>query len=146
MIFNKSPENLFAAVFNVPQGGVMTVAVSLFMGQTDAVSLFRTFACAYCAGVMLTLFLRIPAFGDWVAKKLGCAEKRVAGYLVSAMAGGALMGVFMNFCITFMQIGPVSYFPAAFFHTLLFSIVVSAISSCLWVAPVSALVGRVYGK
>lgn len=54
MIFKKSPDNLFNAVFNVPQGAVMTVAVSLYMGQADAVSLLRTFVCAYCAGVMLT--------------------------------------------------------------------------------------------
>lgn len=145
MIFKKSPDNLFNAVFNVPQGAVMTVAVSLYMGQADAVSLLRTFVCAYCAGVMLTAFVRIPEFGNKVAALLRCRRK-VAGYLVSAGAGGMLMGVLMNFFITFMQIGPVSYFPAAFLHTLLFSVVVSAVSSCLWIAPVSALVGKVYAE
>ncbi|MGM9614188.1 MAG: hypothetical protein ACI3W7_01495 [Oscillospiraceae bacterium] len=145
MIFNKNPENMFNAVFNVPQGAVMTVAVSLYLGQADAVSLLRTFVCAYCAGVMLTAFVRIPAFGAWAARVLRCRGK-VSGYLVSAGAGGMLMGVLMNFFITFMQIGPVPYFPAAFMHTLLFSMVVSAVSSCLWIGPVNVLVGRVYAK
>ncbi len=143
MIFNKNPENLFNAVFNVPQGAVMTVAVSLYMGQADVVSLLRTFVCAYCAGVMLTAFVRIPAFGGWAAKILRCKGK-VSGYIASAGAGGALMGVLMNFFIPFMQIGPVPYFPAAYWHTLLFSMVVSAVSSCVWVGLVNALVGRVY--
>jgi len=145
-MFNKSPANLWAAIFNVPQGLTMTVAVSLFLGHADFVSLGRTFACAYCAGVMLTLFLRIPAFGDWVAAKLRCDGKPWSKYLVSGMAGGALMGVFMNFFMTFMAVGPAPEFPAAFFHPLLFSMLVSAIASCLYVGPVSAIVERVYAR
>lgn len=145
MFFNKSPDHLFNAVFNVPQGATMTVTVSLFLGQTDPAGLIKTFVCAYCAGVMLTLFLRIPAFGAWVAEKFRC-KKPLTSYLVSNMAGGGLMGIFMNFFMTFMNMGPVPGFVGAYFHTLLFSIVVSAISSCLWIAPVQAIVGRVYGK
>ena len=143
-MFNKSPENLWNAIFNVPQGAVMTVAVSLFLGRADAVSLGRTFACAYCAGVMLTLFLRIPAFGSWVAGLLRCGSKPAASYLVSSAAGGALMGVLMNFFMTLMAIGPAPGFPAAFLHTLPFSVLVSAVSSCLWVYPVGRIVARVY--
>lgn len=145
-MFNKSPENLWNALFNVPQGLTMTIAVSLFVGKADPVSLCRVFLCAYCAGVTLTLFLRIPAFGDWVAGKLGCGEKPCLRYLISGAAGGGLMGVFMNFCITFMNLGPVPQFPAAFFHTLLFSVLVSALSSCVWVALVNRVVDRVYAR
>ncbi len=145
-MFNKSPENLWNAVFNVPQGLTMTVAVSLFLGQTALVTLCKTFACAYCAGVMLTLFLRIPAFGDWVARLVRCDTKPVAGYIVSGLAGGALMGVLMNFFMTFMAIGPVPEFPGAYLHALPFSMLVSAISSCVWVWLVNRLVARVYGK
>lgn len=144
-MFNKSPENLWAAVFNVPQGLTMTIAVSLYMGQADLVSLGRTFVCAYCAGVMLTLFLRIPVFGAWVARLLRC-RGGVGEYLVSGAAGGALMGVLMNLFMTFMAIGPSPVFPAAFFHALPFSMLVSAVSSCLWVWMVDRLVARVYGK
>ena len=145
-MFNKSPENLWNAVFNVPQGLTMTIAVSLYLGQTSPVSLCRTFACAYCAGVMLTLFLRIPAFGDLVARGLRCSKKALPAYLVSGLAGGALMGVLMNFFMTFMAIGPIPDFPAAFFHALPFSVLVSAISSCVWVWMVNRLVARVYRK
>lgn len=144
MLFNKSPDNLFNALFNVPQGATMTVAVSLFLGQADWVSLLKTFACAYCAGVMLTAFLRIPAFGSWLARKLRCDGKPALSYIVSGLAGGALMGVLMNFFMTFMAIGPVSYFPASFFHTLPFSMAVSALSSCLWLGPVGWIVKKVY--
>lgn len=143
-MFNKSPAILWNAVFNIPQGLTMTIAVSLFLGRADLVTLCRTFVCAYCAGVMLTLLLRIPAFGDWLAKKLGC-RRPVTCYLVSALAGGALMGVLMNLFITFMAMGPVPEFPSAFLHTLLFSILVSALSSALWVWMVNRLVARVYG-
>lgn len=144
-MFNKSPENLWNAVFNVPQGLTMTVAVSLYLGQADFVALCRTFVCAYCAGVMLTLFLRIPAFGDMIAKLFRCDKKPVLGYIVSGLAGGALMGVLMNFFMTFMAIGPIPEFPAAYFHALPFSMLVSAISSCVWVWMVNRLVGKVYG-
>ena len=57
-MFNKSPDNLWNAVFNVFQGGTMTIAVSLYVGQAAPGNLLKTFVCAYCAGVMLTLFLR----------------------------------------------------------------------------------------
>ena len=144
-MFNKSPENLWNAVFNVPQGLTMTIAVSLFLGQTAFVTLCKTFVCAYCAGVMLTLFLRIPAFGDWVARLFRCRAGSVAEYLVSGAAGGALMGVLMNFFMTFMAIGPIPEFLAAYFHALPFSMLVSAISSCVWVWMVNRLVERVYG-
>ena len=144
-MFNKSPEILWNALFNVPQGLTMTIAMSLFVGQTDAVSLCRTFVCAYCAGVMLTLLLRIPAFGDWVARLLRCGRKPVPAYLVSGFAGGALMGVFMNLFITFMMMGPVPAFPGAYFHALPFSMLVSGVSSCVWVVLVNAVVRRVYG-
>ncbi len=145
-MFNKSPENLWAAVFNVPQGLTMTIAVSLYIGQAQFVSLCKTFVCAYCAGVMLTLFLRIPAFGDAVARLLRCDRKPTLGYIVSGAAGGALMGVFMNFFMTFMAIGPIPAFPMAFLQALPFSILVSAISSCVWVWMVNRLVARVYGQ
>lgn len=145
-MFNKSPDNLWNALFNVPQGATMTIAVSLYLGQADAVNLAKTFVCAYCAGVMLSLFLRIPAFGSWVSRLLRCSKNPVADYLVSALMGGALMGVLMNFFMTFMAIGPVPYFPAAYLHALPFSMLVSAISSCLWIKPTGLIVGRVYGK
>ena len=144
-MFNKSPEILWNALFNVPQGLTMTIAMSLFVGQTDPVSLCRTFVCAYCAGVMLTMLLRIPAFGDWVARLLRCDRKPVPAYLVSGFAGGALMGAFMNLFITFMMMGPVKAFPAAYFHALPFAMLVSGVSSCVWVALVNAVVRRVYG-
>ena len=144
-MFNKSPEILWNALFNVPQGLTMTIAMSLFVGQTDAVSLCRTFVCAYCAGVMLTLLLRIPAFGDWVARLLRCDRKPVPAYLASGFAGGALMGVFMNLFITFMMMGPVPAFPGAYLHALPFSMLVSGVSSCVWVVLVNAVVRRVYG-
>lgn len=144
-MFNKSPDNLWNAIFNVFQGGTMTIAVSTYLGQATVPILLKTFVCAYCAGVMLTLFLNIPAFGDRVAKLVRCAGRPVAGYLVSGAAGGALMGIFMNFFMTFMAIGPAPDFFAAFAHALPFSMLVSAISSCCWVALVNAIVGKVYG-
>ena len=98
-MFNKSPDNLWNAVFNVFQGGTMTIAVSLYVGQAAPGILLKTFVCAYCAGVMLTLFLRVPAFGDWVAKLLHCDKNPVAAYLVSAISSccwvklaGAIVG------------------------------------------------------
>ena len=145
-MFNKSPDNFWNAVFNVPQGLTMTIAVSLYLGQADWVSLGKTFVCAYCAGVMLTLFLRIPAFGAWVARLLRCDKNPVIQYLVPGAAGGALMGVLMNFFMTFMAVGPIPEFPSAFLHALPFSVLVSAISSCVWVWMVNALEGKVYGK
>ena len=145
-MFNKSPANLWAAVFNVPQGLTMSIAVSLFLGIADPVSLGRTFVCAYCAGVMLTLFLRIPAFGDRIVRWLRCGDRPLAAYLVSGLSGGALMGVLMNLFMTLMSMGPTGDFPAAFLHTLPFSILVSAVSSCVWVWMVDRLVARVYRK
>jgi len=144
-MFNKSPANLWNAVFNVPQGLTMTIAVSLYLGQGDIVSLCRTFVCAYCAGVMLTLYLRAPAFGEWAARVLRCDRNPVVHYIVSGMATGALVGVLMNFFMTMMAIGPVPEFPAAFFHALPVSVGVSAVSSCLWVWMVNRIVGKVYG-
>ena len=145
MLFNKSPENLWNAVFNVPQGLTMTIAVSLYLGQADPVSLCKMFVCAYCAGVMLTLFLRIPAFGAWVARLLRCDRRPFWNYIVSGLAAGALMGVLMNLFMTFMAIGPIPEFPAAYWHALPFSTGVSAISSCLWVWMVNRIVKKVYG-
>jgi len=144
-MFNKSPANLWNAVFNVPQGLTMSVAVSLYLGQTAFVTLCRTFVCAYCAGVMLTAFLRIPVFGDWFARLVRCDKKPVPHYLASGIAAGALMGVLMNLFMTFMMIGPVPEFPAAFLHALPFSMLVSAVSSCVWAVLVDRLVERVYG-
>ena len=144
-MFNKSPDNLWNAVFNVFQGGTMTIAVSLYLGQAQPGNLLKTFVCAYCAGVMLTLFLNVPAFGSRVSKLLRCEGRPALDYLVSSGAGGALMGVFMNFFMTFMAIGPVPFFPAAFLHALPFSMLVSAISSCCWIRLAGAIVGRVYG-
>ena len=144
-MFNKSPANLWNAVFNVPQGLTMTIAVSLYLGHADLITLCKTFVCAYCAGVMLTLFLRIPAFGAWVARLLRC-RGGLGEYLTSGLAGGALMGVLMNFFMTFMAIGPVPEFPAAYFHALPFSMLVSALSSCLWVWMVDRLVARIYPR
>ena len=144
-MFNKSPDNLWNALFNVPQGATMTVAVSLYLGQADLVNLFKTFVCAYCAGVMLTLFVRIPAFGTWISRHIHTDTNPVADYLVCGLVGGALMGVLMNFFMTFMAIGPIPAFPGAYLHALPFSILVSAISSCLWVKPTGMIVGKVYG-
>lgn len=144
MLFNKSPDNLFAAVFNIPQGATMTVTISMFMGQMELAGLLKTFMCAYCAGVMITVFLRIPAFGEWVAKILNCGNPKVK-YLVSNLSSGALAGVFMNFFMTFMNLGPVSYFPAAFLHTLPLSVVISAVSSTVWIGLTGLVVGKVYG-
>ena len=62
------------------------------------------------------------------------------------LAGGALIGVLMNFFMTFMAIGPCPEFAGAYFHALGFSILVSAISSCVWVWMVNRVVGRVYGS
>ncbi len=123
----------------------MTIAVSVYLGQADPVNLLKTFVCAYCAGVMLTLFLRIPAFGDWIVRLIRCGKKPVVAYLVSSLAGGALMGVFMNFFMTFMAMGPVPAFPMAYLSTLPFSMLVSAISSCVWIKPTGMIVSRVYG-
>ena len=145
-MFNKSPANLWNAVFNVPQGLTMTVAVSLFVGQMGAVALIRTFFCAYCAGVMLTAFLQIPRFGAWVTGLFRCGDKPLAAYLIGGLAGGGLMGVLMNFFMTMMTMGPVAAFPGAFWHTLGFSVLVSALSSCAWVWMVDRLVARVYGE
>ena len=145
-MFNKSPAILWNALFNVPQGLTMTIAMSLYTGHADFVSICRTFVCAYCAGVMLTLLLRIPAFGDWVARLLRCDKKPIPAYFVSGLAGGGLMGVFMNLFITFMMMGPVPEFPGAYLRALPFAVLVSAISSCVWVALVNAIVKRVYGS
>lgn len=144
-MFNKSPDNLWNAVFNVFQGATMTCAVSLYLGEATPGNLLKTFVCAYCAGVMLTLFLNIPGFGAWVAKLFHADKSPLAGYLLSAASGGALMGVFMNFFMTFMNLGPVPFFFSAFLSVLPFSMLVSAISSCCWVALVNAIVGKVYG-
>ena len=143
-MFNKSPDNLWNALFNVPQGATMTVAVSLYLGQADLVNLFKTFVCAYCAGVMLTLFLRIPAFGTWISRHIHTDKNPVADYLVCGLVGGALMGVLMNFFMTFMAIGPVPYFASAYFSALPFAMLVSAISSCLWIKLAGTIVGKVY--
>ena len=143
-MFNKSPDNLWNAVFNVFQGATMTIAVSLFLGQATPVNLLKTFVCAYCAGVMMTLFLNIPAFGERIVKLLHCQKRPLLSYLISGASGGALMGVFMNFFMTFMAIGPVPYFPSAFLNVLPFSMLVSAISSCCWVWLAGAIVGKVY--
>ena len=87
-MFNKSPDNLWNALFNVPQGATMTVAVSLYLGQADLVSIFKTFVCAYCAGVMLTLFLRIPAFGTWISRHIHTDKNPVADSLVCGLPRG----------------------------------------------------------
>ena len=144
-MFNKSPDNLWNAVFNAFQGATMTVAVSLFLGQATAANLLKTFVCAYCAGVMLTLFLNVPAFGARIVKLLRCQQRPRLAYLISSASGGVLMGAFMNFFMTFMAIGPVPYFLSAFLSVLPFSMLVSAISSCCWVGLVNAIVGKVYG-
>lgn len=145
-MFNKSPDHLWNAVFNVFQGGTMTIAVSLYLGQAQPGNLLKTFVCAYCAGVMLTLFLNVPGFGSWAARLLRCDRRPVPAYLVSSAAGGGLMGIFMNFFMTFMAIGPVPYFPSAFVSVLPFSMLVSAISSCCWIKLAGAIVGKVYGN
>ena len=146
MFFNKSPDNLFNALFNVPQGATMTIAVSLFLGEATPGNLLKTYVCAYCAGVMLTAFLRVPAFGAWVARHLHCTRPAPLAYLVSNLSAGALMGIFMNFFMTFMAIGPVPYFLSAYLHTLPFAMLVSAISSCLWIGPCGKIVGLCYGS
>lgn len=139
-MFNKSADNLWNAVFNLPQGLTMTIAMSLFTGQMEFVSLCKTFTCAYCAGVMLALFLRVPAFGDWVAHKLRCDGHPKLEYIISCLASGALMGIPMNFFITFMAIGPVSDFFATYFHTLPFAMLVSAVATCIWTAITNRIV------
>lgn len=144
-MFNKSPDILWNAVFNVFQGATMTIAMGIYLGQDTWDALLKSFVCAYCAGVMLTLFLRVPAFGALVVRLLHCGKNAVAGYLVSSLAGGVLMGVFMNFFMTFMAIGPVPFFASAYFSALPFAMLVSAISSCLWIKLAGAIVGRVYG-
>lgn len=143
-MFNKSPDNLWNAVFNVFQGATMTVAVSIYLNQATPGNLLKTFVCAYCAGVMLTLFLNIPAFGDMIAGWLHCDKNPIAAYFISGAAGGALMGVFMNFFMTFMALGPVPFFPSAFLNVLPFSMLVSAISSCCWIKLAGTIVGKVY--
>ena len=143
-MFNKSPDNLWNAVFNVFQGATMTIAVSIYLGQATPGNLIKTFVCAYCAGVMLTLFLNLPAFGDIIARWLHCDKKPVAAYFISGATGGALMGVFMNFFMTFMALGPVPFFPSAFLNVLPFSMLVSAISSCCWIKLAGTIVGKVY--
>lgn len=145
MFFNKSPDNLFAAIFNVFQGATMTLSVSAYMGQMEPAGLLKTFVCAYCAGVMLMMFLRVPAFGAWVAKLSRC-KTSAAQYVVSNVFAGGLMGIFMNFFMTFMVLGPVPAFPGAFLHTLVFSIIVSALSSTVWIGVTQLIVGKVYGK
>ena len=144
-MFNKSPANLWTAVFNLFQGATMTIAVSLYMGQATPANLLKTFVCAYCAGVMLTQFLNAPGFGAWIARLLRCDKKPLPSYLVSGASSGALMGIFMNFFITFMLMGPAPVFPGAFLHTLGFSMLVSAISSCVWVKLADRIVTGVYG-
>ena len=124
----------------------MTISVSIFLGEATPSNLIKTFVCAYCAGVMLTLFLRVPAFGAWIAKHFPWCKSPVPAYITSNAAGGALMGIFMNFFMTFMAIGPAPFFPSAFLHTLPFAMLVSAISSCLWIAPSSQIVKLCYGK
>ena len=143
-MFNKSPDNLWTAVFNVFQGATMTLSMGIYLGQDTWDALLKSFVCAYCAGVMLTLFLRIPAFGARIVRLLRCEKRPVVSYLVSGLAGGALMGVFMNFFMTFMAIGPVPYFASAYFSALPFAILVSAISSCLWIKLAGTIVGKVY--
>lgn len=143
-MFNKSPDNLWNAIFNVFQGATMTISVSVYLGQATPGNLLKTFVCAYCAGVMLTLFLNIPGFGARIASLLHCDKSPVAAYLISGAAGGALMGIFMNFFMTFMAIGPVPYFSSAFLGVLPFSMLVSAISSCCWIKLVGTIVGKVY--
>ena len=143
MFFNKSPDNLFAAVFNVFQGATMTLTVSAYMGQMEVTGLIKTFVCAYCAGVMLMMFLRVPAFGAMMARFFRC-KKSASEYVVSNVFAGGLMGIFMNFFMTFMILGPVPQFIGAFSHTLVFSIIVSAISSTVWIGVTQRIVGKVY--
>lgn len=146
MIFNKTFDNVFAAIFNIFQGATMTLSVSAFMGKMEVPGLIKTFVCAYCAGVMLMMFLRVPAFGDLMAKVFRCKGKKYAEYLVSNVFAGMLMGIFMNFFMTFMILGPVPEFVGAFFHTLLFSIGVSAVSSTVWIGVTGVITGRIMGK
>lgn len=145
-MLNKSPEILWNAVFNAFQGATMTLAMSLYQGQLEVTGLIKTFVCAYCAGVMLTLFLNAAGMGDRVAKALHCSKSPVLGYLVSGLVSGAIMGIFMNFFITFMVMGPVPAFPMAYLTTLPFAMLVSALASCCWVKAASLIVGAVYHK
>lgn len=143
-MFNKSPDNLFNAVFNLPQGLTMTIAMSLFTGTMEFVSVCRTFVCAFCAGVMLALFLRVPAFGEWTARSLGCDRRPLAHYLVSGFASGALMGIPMNLFLTFMGSGPVPGVIGAYFHTLPFAMLVSGLATCVWTEPANRIVALAY--
>lgn len=145
MLFNKSPDNLFAAIMNTLQGATMTLSISAYMGQMEPTGLIKTFFCSFCAGVMLSLFIRVPAFGAWMAKLIRC-KKPAAEFLVSNIFVGALMGILMNFSMTFMMLGPVPEFPGAFLHTLGVSILVSIITSPIWVGVSQWIVGKVYGK
>ena len=143
MLFNKSPDNLFSAIMNTLQGATMTLSISAYLGQMEITGLIKTFFCSFCAGVMLSLFLRVPAFGAWIAKLLRC-KKPAAQFLVANIVVGAIMGVLMNFSMTFMMLGPVPAFPGAFLHTLGVSILVSVISSPIWVCVTQRIVGKVY--
>lgn len=142
-MFHKSPDILWNAVFNVFQSAVMTIAVSVFLGQATPENLLKTFAYAYFAGVALTLFLNSAGFGNWIAKRLHCSG--VAAYLVSSFSGGAFMGVFMNFFMTFMAMGPVHGFFSAYLYSLPFAMLVSALSSCCWIKLTELIVKKVYG-
>jgi hypothetical protein len=122
----------------------MTIAVSLYTGGAAPGELLRTFACAYCAGVMLTLFLNAAAIGGLVTKLLHCDKHPFPAYLVSSAIAGALMGVFVSFFIIFMSLGPTHEFLSVFLHVLPFSVLVSAISTCCWAGLTSLIVHKVY--
>lgn len=94
---------------------------------------------------MLTLFLAHPRFWDVDLPAYSYGQEPCGRLSGMRPAGGALMGVLMNFFMTFMAIGPIPAFPGAYLHALPFSILVSAISSCLWVKPTGMIVGKVYG-
>lgn len=145
MVFYKSPEKLFLAAMNFFQSLSMTVAVSIYVGQTAPADMIKTLVCAFCASVMLTTFVRVHEFGVWVGRLLRCKKPGVQ-YLVENLATGGLMGILMNFFMTFMNIGLTSQLPTAFFHTLLYSIAVSAVASIVsnWIARL--IVGKAYGK
>ena len=145
-VFKKGPGILWNAVFNVPQGLTMTIAISWFLGQMSVAAITKTFACAYCAGVMLTLFLNIPRFGRTAACLAHTDNSAFGQYIVSNLAGGALMGMLMNLVMTVMAIGLATGFFAAFWHTLPLSVSVSALSSCAWAWMVNRLVAEVYGQ
>lgn len=145
MLFHKNPDTLFSAIMNTLQGATMTLSISAYMGQMELTGLIKTFFCSFCAGVMLTFFIRIPAFGGWMAKLLRC-KKPAVQFLVSNIFVGVLMGIFMNFSMTFMMMGPVPGFPGAFLHTLGVSIFVSVITSPIWSYVSQRIVGKVYGK